>query len=341
MKNKIIILCFFFFSFIWLLFGINWGLPSSARKKLIENGIDNKQNYYNEMINERETKFARYSKDGHLFSGWGKEIKEKTTGIPLKYQEIVYLNKINMNLFYNLIRPFYLRSYHQDEQQALQPITNMNPKQLSFNPKHFIYGGAYIYPTAASLGLFNIAGFFKIRKDLNYYFDNPVEMAKMYIAGRFLIVISIFLQVIILFILCKKFSNVHFAFLLCLAFLVSPFITANKNLMKPHLYAQIFNFLMIFTLYKMSFHKKIKIKHLIIANALIGLGAGSNLWNAILYLVPATTILLSENYFADKIRLWIISGISLIISFIIINPYIIVDFKNFYYEMIFITFYAK
>jgi len=314
---------------------------SENRKQLIENGIKDKINYYDGMIKERETKFARYSKDGYLFSGWGKEIKEKTTGIPPKFQEIDYSRQINIDRFYNLIRPFYLRSYHQDEQQAIQPITNMNPRQLNFNPKHFIYGGAYIYPTAVTLGIFNIAGFFKVQKDLSYYFENPDEMAKMYISGRLLIVVSIFFQVIILFFLCKKFSNGSFAFFLCLAYLVSPFITANKNLMKPHLYAQIFNFLMIITIYKMSFFKTIKIKFLIIAGFFIGFAAGSNLWNAILYLLPAVVILFSNNSFVKKLKFWIILGISIIFGFILANPYIIVDLKNFYYEMIFITFYAK
>ncbi|MBP7652680.1 glycosyltransferase family 39 protein [Candidatus Dependentiae bacterium] len=337
MKNKIYISVFFVFAFAWLLSGINWGLMSDRRKTLVEEGIEDKKKLYSEMIFERENK---YNKEEYIFSRWGKEIKDNTIGKSQLFQIIDYSAGYNLKGFYSLIRPFYLRSYHQDEQQAIQPISNMNPKKLDFNPKFYIYGGGYIYPTAFSLGIFNILGFFKVKTDLNYYFENPDEMAGMYIAGRFAVVISIFLQIVLLFLLCRKLTTEKFALFLCLTYLVSPLVTANKNLMKPHLFAQFFSLVMLYYVYNMSINKNLKFKFSIISGLFIGFGAGCNMLNAVLYLIPAGMIVLENYNFAGKLKFLIITGVSVIAGYFIVNPYVIFDLKNYYYEMIYITHYS-
>ncbi|HHL39088.1 MAG TPA: phospholipid carrier-dependent glycosyltransferase [Deltaproteobacteria bacterium] len=79
-----------------------------------------------------------------------------------------------------------LRSYHPDEHKFLMAIANMEPGELDFNPRFFIYPTLQIYLTAAVLKAASLAGVVELVGEKAYYFAEPDMMGRIYLAGRLL-----------------------------------------------------------------------------------------------------------------------------------------------------------
>jgi hypothetical protein len=82
-----------------------------------------------------------------------------------------------------------LHSMHPDEHKILEPLANMDPARLDFNPRHFDHPTLHIYLVGAALGLARVAGLIEVAESQQFYLHNPEEMGRVYLIGRLLTVL--------------------------------------------------------------------------------------------------------------------------------------------------------
>lgn len=302
--QRIATLIVFTLLFVWLILGITWGLMSNYRKSLIEGGITDKEKFYTDMTHERE---ERFKKGKDIFSRWVKENMEDLKGgynARPKYDKFYYdySKNENMQKFLGHVRPFYIRTYHQDEQQVFQTLANMNPSNFDFDPKHYLYGGSFIYPIGAYLKICEIFKLIKLKPDLNHYFRNPDDMRSMYIASRMFIVFSIFLQALLIYIFSAKYAPKPIALLLSVIFVLLPPVTANKNLIKPHVFAPLFNIAAIMIFFKFAELNKISKKIIFFIGCLFGASGGALILNGLAGIIPVVYLIIEKNSISGKIK---------------------------------------
>ncbi len=180
------------FSGFLYLTGIRWGLPSEGAKKFYVGDINISREY--------------------LKRGW--EISREN--LPEK------LPRSRFNA---------IRSFHPDEQNILKSIISMSPERFDFNPHFFEYPSCQIYLVAAVLKVISETGLIVIKPDASYYFQNPEEMAKIYLTGRMTTVLMAILGLIFFYdaalILCGKYGAIFST--ACLGF--CPLYAINSHYM--------------------------------------------------------------------------------------------------------------
>ena len=316
---------------------------SNYRKSLIEDGIIDKEKFYTDMTHERE---ERFKKGKDIFSTWVKDNKKDLEGgynarpVYTKFYYDYHKNE-SMQKFLGHVRPFYIRTYHQDEQQTFQTLANMNPSKFEFDPHHYLYGGAFIYPIGAYFKVCEILKLITLNPDLNHYFRNPDDMRSMYIAGRMFIVFSIFLQAILIYLFSAKYAPKPIALLLAVIFVLLPPVSANKNLIKPHVFAPLFNIAAIMFFFKYAELNKISKKIIFFIGCLFGASGGALILNGLAGIIPFVYLLIEKNSLKNKIQNIILLGIGGIAGFIITNPYVLVSYENFYHNYEYISLYIK
>lgn len=77
-----------------------------------------------------------------------------------------------------------VRSYHPDEYLIFKTLSNMNPSKLDFDPKNYIYPAFHYYLCGVALKGVESLGLVKLVPDLDFYFENPDEMGKLYLVTR-------------------------------------------------------------------------------------------------------------------------------------------------------------
>jgi hypothetical protein len=82
-----------------------------------------------------------------------------------------------------------LHSIHPDEHKILEPLANMDPGRLDFNPRHFDHPTFHIYLVGATLGAAHVAGLTELSAAPRFYLENPGHMARVYLVGRLLTVL--------------------------------------------------------------------------------------------------------------------------------------------------------
>ncbi|MEW6103857.1 MAG: glycosyltransferase family 39 protein [bacterium] len=193
-KNTICLIFILFFSFLLNFTGINWGVPSIVRNKLyFENECEIKKSL--EGVTEE------------------KVVKSQT----------LYEGKLKGSKF----NP--IRSYHPDESQFIQSVSNMNPKKFDFNPHYFWYGCLYFWFLIAFLGIAYLVGYIKLSYDLLFFYLHPEEMAKFYITGRMVSVVFGVLTVLFVFLIAKKLYGEKRGLVSSLFLAITPFFVINSH----------------------------------------------------------------------------------------------------------------
>ncbi|MFP4057751.1 MAG: glycosyltransferase family 39 protein [Candidatus Brocadiia bacterium] len=77
-----------------------------------------------------------------------------------------------------------LRSYHPDEYQVFKSLSSMRPRRLDFDPGNYIYPSLHTYLVGGALGACSLVGAVRLEPDLEYYFDHPDALGRLYLVGR-------------------------------------------------------------------------------------------------------------------------------------------------------------
>ena len=298
-KNKYLIFLILW-SFFFLSIGLKWGLPSGK--------INSLYFYKKENLDKTVHKIKEYKEE--VWKGYG-------------YYFTLHPEEEEKKLPRNFYNP--IRSYHPDEYFILKVLSSMDPSKFNFNPHQSTVGGAYIYLVGVFIFLLSKIKIIKLTKDLSFYFYNPDEFAKLYIAGR-LITVFFGIGIIVLsyLISSKIYKKKEDAFLMSLLLTFTPLIILNSL----YMYVDIPGLFWITgcLYYSLKTIEKLNFKHSLLSGIFSGLAAGTkiNLFTS-LFLPFFSSILNFKN-----IKTFIISLIytigGFILSFGITNPYFFITY---------------
>lgn len=293
-KKAIIIILIFFLSFILNSIGIKWGLPSKERANLI--------------VSREKISFAIAQL---------KKIQEK------EWQNSHRLANTTADerLLLNIIRP-----YQPDEQYILKSLASMNPAKLNFDPHFYIYPAFITYLLGFCIKILSIFKVVLLKNDLIFYYLEPDEFGKLYLVGRFMCAAFGAGVSILIYLISKKiFSEKN---------IISLFATLLTILLPLNIYWARFilgdvpaTFFMILTLYFALYLQETgKTKFYILCGIAAGLAISSK-YTVLIVLVP---VYIAHFLYSKKIinKNIVLTGLIAILIFVILNPYLILSYKN-------------
>lgn len=315
------------------IYGIWGGIPSEDRLKLI---FSNKQDVEKLSQVMKEARDEIYQTMEYY--GGPPDIQD------IRYKIVVEGKEVEMpKWLINSIRSFLLRSNYPDEQAVLASLGNMNPQKLDFNPHFFEYGGLYIYLVGAGLKIASIFNFLTISPDISYYFLHPDEMGKFFIVGRLLGALMGVLAVYIIYLLASRLYNRRVGLISALLMSFVPVVVVFSHYLKPYVFNLPFLLLSFYMAVKIL--DSDKISNYIWGGIFAGLAGGILIPFGLIFVSIPTAHLIKRISQNPKISAIlsifekgiILSIISSIVVFIIINPYMLVSIKEVLNEFRFLS----
>ncbi|MBA4320892.1 MAG: hypothetical protein C0412_21080, partial [Flavobacterium sp.] len=234
-----------------------------------------------------------------------------------------------------------LTTYNPDEPLSYYTIEKWNPKKLDFHPhRAFLWGGFHLYPLAGSLGLAKIIGYAKFGSR-EFYIKNLKEADKLYLVGRFLMILLAVGSVFIIYLICKEPYGYFAGFSSALLLAIAPAHIFNSVYVRPDI------MMMFFALVSLYFAVKLlktgQTKFYLLSSIFVGLATGTKLSGAVYGIAPIIAHFLAPSPYPlpqgerievrvirekfKDIRLYLIPVIC-ILSFCLSSPYVVIDFNR-------------
>ncbi len=138
--------------------GLWWGLPSEARSRLT---------------------FGEDRDSWHVPEGASKELDDPWAAYPNYVRGGRQRTGAHPRSAFNVVR-----SYHPDEYAILKSLRGMSPAKFKFFHGFFGWPAFHFYVVGAALKLSSRVGLVRLEPRLDFYFQNPQEMARLYVVGR-------------------------------------------------------------------------------------------------------------------------------------------------------------
>lgn len=301
--KKIAVPLIFLFTFSLLSIHCNWGIPNQKRLELV-GGKD--------FISSK------------LPDIW--EAREKfQSGQELNYEEAID---------YSLVQ-FLLNSWAGDEGYVLLAIKNLNPYELKFDPKFYIYGGGLIYTGAVFIQLASWLGFVTINTDPNFYMENPEEFGKIYLVLRLMNILFATIGLFLFYLMVNEFYGQRIAFFSWLIVMTVPVTHQTAHTVEPHIF--VLPFVMVSFWYSFKSIKPssldVKKRNYIIAAIFAGISIGTQATS--LYIVIPFLVSLMINYFKNEInkiemvKYFLTYGGASLAALFLLNPFYIFNYSGF------------
>ncbi len=303
MKRKIEWRCTVLFTAAFGLFilGIHWGLPSYRLNALY---------FSNDLAKEKTSLSVKQYPVEEAWKGWG--------GYLILHEEEEQ-RKLPRSL-YNSIR-----SYHPDEYAIIKVLSYMNPTNLDFNPRAYSIGGAYIYLIGVVIFFLSKIRLIEVTRNLEYYFYHPEEMARFYIAGRFITALYGAGIVLLTYLLIAKLtSRKQQALAGSLLLLFTPLMLLNSL----YMYVDIPGiFWIMASLYAtILFMEKFSLRRLFLAGIFAGLSMGTKVTFIVSLFIPFIGLSLTFNNWKSFTREISLAFAGFLIAFFVTNPYFFLTF---------------
>lgn len=325
-KNAFYILCiilicgFFHFAGIW------WGIPDSQRINLVFGDEDRMKQVMPPMLDSYDeiTGFqiyhdVRYPDWYNTWETMDVFLDGETISVP---REII-----------NSCRSYLLRSYGPDEHATLLALSKIDLKKLDFNPRLFGYGGMYLYPLGVTLKLSSLLRLAKITSDRVFYLLNPDEMGRLFIIGRLYGAFFAVMAVLVFYFVCLQiYKDKNFSFLFTLLFGICPALVIWAHYLKPYSFGLLWVVLVILS--GLKFREKENVKWLLLAGFFAGLAFSSllNYGYALFFLMLLMIFLKSNLLLKSKYAIYAL--LVFLITYLVCNPYAVLDWFNFREEII-------
>ena len=128
-----------------------------------------------------------------------------------------------------------LYTYQPDEMIAMMALARMKPRDLDFDPRLYQYGGLFIYPVGALIGIGGALGLIDVRSDVSYYLDHPDEFGKFYMVARGYAAAWGVVGVFVVFGIARRLGGDTSGLLAALLFTLMPVVICMAHEGKPHL----------------------------------------------------------------------------------------------------------
>ncbi|MEK7382977.1 MAG: glycosyltransferase, partial [Elusimicrobiota bacterium] len=214
--------------------GITGGLPGPARWRALPEGL------------HQSPVFARSLADswGRLYQEIKKSHNEMRADEPrTSVQGVVEIAPgwtFPPDELVNAARALLTQSVNPDEKKSFIILAQMRPWRLEFKPLYAQYGGAFIYPLGAFLGVAHLLHLARLTPDLAYYLAAPEAMARLYLLGRFFTLFFHLGTLWLLYELGRILSGRRTGTVAALLWALAPVAIVNVHVLKPHPVAAFF-----------------------------------------------------------------------------------------------------
>jgi hypothetical protein len=226
---------------------------------------------------------------------------------------------------------FRLYSIDADEMNTIMALARIKPKELKFDPHHYSYGGGYLYPLGMWFFILEKIGVIQTGS-LDWMINNPEEMDNIYHAGRVFTLAAFFISVLFLYYSLKIIRDQKFALIASLIYLSTPSIFMFSMVMKPHVYALLWANMSIFILTRSYLSKRFTFKNVIFLGFTLGIMVGSVITYAFFAIIAWLTLFTFANKGKLKYSNLVILPIVSIIIYLLVNPYIVLNYEAFLLE---------
>ncbi len=221
----------------------------------------------------------------------------------------------------------YYFSYNSDEVHYIRGLSRMEPEKLDFNPHYFNWGTWHYYELGAIIGLAGFLNIVKLSKDKYFYYANPSEMAKIYLAGRFLSVLFALGTILLVYLIGKEIYSQNLGLLAGFFMAINPAHIVNSHYLKADTSVTFWITLLLLSCIYLL--KMCRLKWYILSGIFSGLAIGAQ-QNGICFMHTILFAHLLKEYktpfnfeYAKKIllsrKLWI-GYLAVFITYLIINP---------------------
>jgi hypothetical protein len=176
-------------------------------------------------------------------------------------------------------RRYVFGSSATDEREPYIALSRMNPARLDFDPRGFLYGGAYLYPVGGLLYVLKSAGLFDAEAGTQYFLGHPEDLRRMYLAGRSLGLLAFLGVMAVLGLLGNATGRPAAGTIAMSAWGLSTLPLNQAVVSKPHVWAAFWFALMVYVLYRHG--ENPRRRHLILGGSALGLAAGSSMFAAV------------------------------------------------------------
>jgi hypothetical protein len=278
----------------FLIFNINWGLPNQERNALLLGAKPLTDQQIQELNAPDTGSYPSYELNGE----------------PIRS-----------------LRSFIVAGVAIDEPDVYSALAHMNPGRLDLNPRRLIhYGGTYLYMVGLHLFVLKSLGLLNVTRDFYYHLQNPYHVCLSYTTGRW-INIAAFLGT--LFLLGKLGDKLGGRIAGTVAMLTLAFSTATLDMVlvgKPHVYASFWVILSICLI--ICYREKGAWGYMIGGSVAAGWAAGASLAaGAAAFFFPI--LLWNRQDMRNTINKVLTAWAIMAVTFILTNPYVLIDFDNF------------
>jgi len=318
-----------------IVLGIDWGLPDRRRMDLLLRDIHLTEQQIEDLHSLRETntqlrETAEAEAARSLLRGDKVDLSRfarKSNALGTKYVEGESSGSIlSESLRLAALRGFILGSSAADEIVVPQAIGRMNPKKLDLDPKSYEYGGAYLYPLGAVYFVLKSLGQLTATDNFIYYIEHPSNIARLYLAGRFMNLLALIGTFVVLVLFGTKLSGRSAGTMSLLAYACAPMILNQVVISKPHICAAFFSLLAVYLLALYAGNQK----RAYLAGSILSAGwaAGSACFAAVIFVFYP--ILLFERRRAKRAIVdSVLVFLGIVALFLITNPYAIISYKRY------------
>ncbi len=296
--KKIPIVLILFLSLFLNLYGIRFGLPSKKRARIV-----------GKMPEERIKKVlaeGKWQRSEFIAPAEKKEIAELTA-----YFDI-------------------LRSYHPDEEYTLKNLSHIHPRRFDFDTKNYIYPPFFAYQIGFGILLDSLCHFSPLKQDIFFYLKNPEQFAKIYLAGRYIVVLFALLTILFVYLIGKRIYNERVGILSSLFLAVTPLFVIQSHYIKPDIPLAFWVILSFY--FALSIIETKRLKYYIFSGVAAGLAMGSK-YPGILAIFPIIVAHFIGQRGLKKIRPLLVAGFVTIFSFFLTSPYPLIHFSRLRHDL--------
>lgn len=222
-----------------------------------------------------------------------------------------------------------LRSYHPDEELILKYLSHMHPRRFDFDTKNYIYAPFFSYQVGLGIFLGALLHRFPLKQDIFFYLKNPDDFAKLYLTGRYVIILFALLTILFVYLIGRRIYNERVGILSSLFLAVAPLFVMQSHFIKPDIPAVFWVTLSFY--FALSIIETKRLKYYILSGIAAGLAMGSK-YPGILALIPVVTAhFIAQNGFR-KIFLPLIAVFSALFAFFFTSPYTLIYFSRFLHD---------
>lgn len=210
------------------MYGITGGLPGPARWRALPSTL------------RGSTEFASRLADSwhRLYVELVRSHEERRAEEPVTYvQGLVSLPSgwtFPPDPIINSARSLLIHSENPDEKKSFIILARMRPWKFDFEPLYIQYGGTFIYPLGAFLGVAHLVGLARLTPDLGHYLTAPEDMGRLYLLGRIFTLLFHLGTLWALYAMGRRLSGRTAAAAAALLFVCAPFVVTQSHVLKPH-----------------------------------------------------------------------------------------------------------